>query len=82
VINKYKVFAAKKPLTNGPLVTLIRFVAMVIALALLPFFGVGGWWLGLGTNIVISILAIFLVTALDLWPWSGSISVMSPIKNC
>lgn len=44
---------------------------MVITLALLPLFGVGGWWLGFGTNIVVSVLAIYVVTALDLWPQSG-----------
>lgn len=71
MIDEYKVFATTKPFIHGVLVTLVRFVAMVITLALLPLFGVGGWWLGFGTNIVVSVLAIYVVTALDLWPQSG-----------
>lgn len=54
MVNRYKVFASKEPVLNGLLVTFVRFVSMVIVLALLPFVGVGGWWLGFGTNIVIS----------------------------
>lgn len=60
------------PLADGIAITLLRFAVMVAALHLAEAAGVRGWDLGLVTNVVVTILAVALMTRRRLWRASGA----------
>lgn len=60
------------PLLDGIAITLLRFALMVATLELAGAAGVGGWHLGLVTNVAVTILAIALMTRRRLWRVSGA----------
>jgi uncharacterized protein len=60
------------PLVEGIAITLLRFAVMVATLELAEAAGVVGFDLGLVTNIVVTVLAVVLMTRRRLWRASGA----------
>lgn len=59
------------PLVDAIGITVLRFGVMVVTLQLAAAVGVGGWDLGLVTNVAVTAMAILLMTWRRLWHASG-----------
>lgn len=59
------------PLADAVGITLLRFGLMLVTLQVAAAAGVGGWDLGLVTNVVVTVLAVALMTQRGLWRASG-----------
>ena len=62
----------RNPWLDGIVVTVVRFLIMLVTLELAGLAGVSGWTLGLVANVAVTVFAVWLVTVRGLWHRIGA----------